>query len=183
MSSNIEIKRVCQHCGKEFTARTTKTQYCSHACNSKAYKAKLRATKIEKSISETKRTIIEPIENVKAKEFLSIKEVSSLVGISIRTVYRLIEQGDLKKVKIGTRTIIKRTELNNLLEQPTPKQPQQKEPNQYDISECYSIGEIQRKYRISEKGLYDIIKQHNVPKTRKGKFSFVPKTIIDSILS
>jgi endogenous inhibitor of DNA gyrase (YacG/DUF329 family) len=46
MSSNIQVQRICQHCGKEFTARTTKTLYCSHRCNSADYKAKVRAGKI-----------------------------------------------------------------------------------------------------------------------------------------
>lgn len=183
MSSNIEINRVCQHCGNEFTARTTKTQYCSHTCNSRAYKAKLKASKIKSSNKETHRIKTEPIEAVKAKEFLSINDVCKLIGISRRTVYRLIEQGNLKKIKVGTRTILKRAELDKLLEQPTPKQPEPKEPRQYDISDCYTIGEIQRKYSISEKGLYDIIKRHNVPKTKKGKFAYVPKNIIDSVLS
>lgn len=38
-----------------------------------------------------------------------------MVGISRRTVYRLIEQGDLKKIKVGSRTLIKRSALNRLL--------------------------------------------------------------------
>ncbi len=28
MSSNIKLQRICQHCGNEFTAKTTVTQYC-----------------------------------------------------------------------------------------------------------------------------------------------------------
>jgi hypothetical protein len=46
MSSNILIKRVCQYCGNEFSAKTTVTRYCSHVCNNKAYKLRLRNKKM-----------------------------------------------------------------------------------------------------------------------------------------
>ena len=48
MSSNIAIQRICQHCGKEFTARTTVTQYCSDDCAKRAYKARIKAAKFGK---------------------------------------------------------------------------------------------------------------------------------------
>ena len=40
MSSNIRINRICKHCGEVFVAKTFKTQFCSHSCNSKEYKKK-----------------------------------------------------------------------------------------------------------------------------------------------
>ena len=47
MSTNIRVKRKCEYCKKEFTAKTIRTRYCSHQCNSRAYK-KIKATeKIE----------------------------------------------------------------------------------------------------------------------------------------
>jgi len=122
MSSNIEIQRICQYCGKEFTARTTKTQYCSHACNSKAYKAKLKASKIEKSNTETVKTINKPIEVIKAKEFLTVKEVATLLGCSLRTTYRLVDNGTIKAVNLAERlTRVQRTEINKLLEKTESK--------------------------------------------------------------
>jgi excisionase family DNA binding protein len=115
MSSNIKVKRICQHCSKEFTARTTVTKYCSLKCGQRAYKARKRAEKIQAVTTQTTRIKQQPIEQLKAKEFLSINEVCQLVGISRRTVYRMIEQGELNKIKIGSRTLIKRSALNRLL--------------------------------------------------------------------
>ena len=37
MSSNIQIEKVCQWCGKNFIARTTQTAYCSKRCAEHAY--------------------------------------------------------------------------------------------------------------------------------------------------
>ena len=116
MSSNIKVQRICQHCGNEFTARTTTTKYCSHKCNSADYKAKLRAAKVEESNKRTKQIINFSIEELKAKEFLSVRDVATLLGCSVRTTYRLIDNGTLKAVNLSERiTRIKRSELNKIL--------------------------------------------------------------------
>lgn len=115
MSSNIRIQRICEFCNNEFTAKTTVTKYCSGICAKKAYKERKRKDKIKTSNKETKRIVTLPIELLKSKEFLNITEVSELIGISKRTVYRLIENQKLTKLKIGTRTIIRRSDLDELL--------------------------------------------------------------------
>jgi excisionase family DNA binding protein len=122
MSSNIKVQRICKHCGNEFTARTTVTLYCSLRCSSLAYKARKRAVKVEESNKETQRIKTQPIEQLKAKAFLSIAETCKLIGISRSTVHRMISKGELSKGNAGKRVIIKRTDLENLLfEQPTQK--------------------------------------------------------------
>jgi len=187
MSSNIQVQRICQHCGNEFTARTTTTLYCTHRCNNAAYKAKQRAGKVEFSNKETQRIKSQPIEQLKAKAFLSIADTCKLIGISRRTVYRMIERGELITGKAGKRTIIRRSDLEQLLfEQPRTVAPQpekQPEQMQFDISECYNLTEVQSKYSISETALHQLIKRNNVPKIKKGWFAYVPKTIIDKLLS
>ena len=114
MSSNIKVNRICEYCKQEFVARTTKTKYCTHKCNSRAYKANIKGLKIEISNIETKLTIEKPIEDLKQKAFLSINETSKLLGISRRTIYRLIERGELKINKIGNRTILQRSEIDKM---------------------------------------------------------------------
>jgi len=194
MSSNIRINRICQYCSKEFTARTTVTKYCSDKCSKSAYKARKRAEKVEQSNAETKQIKNLPIEQLKVKEFLSITEVCLLVGISRRTVYRLIEQGDLKKIKVGSRTLIKRSALNRLLnnkEIEKPEIPEQqindlndwKQAGAFDITDCYTINEVLKKYSISETTLHKLIKLENIPKIKKGWYAYVPKPIIDKLLS
>ena len=115
MSTNIKVQRICQHCGNEFTAQTTKTRYCSHKCNSRGYKANVKNLKIEISNIETKRTISKPIEELKAKEFLTVKDVARLLNCSLRTTYRLIEQGGIKAVNLAERkTTVKRSDIDKL---------------------------------------------------------------------
>lgn len=116
MSTNIQVQRVCGHCGKTFTARTTTTRYCSHKCNSKAYKANQKKQKIEASNKETQFTLAAPFTELRAKPFLSVDETSRLLGISKRTVYRMIYRNELNKGKAGRKTLIKQSELNKLFQ-------------------------------------------------------------------
>jgi excisionase family DNA binding protein len=161
--------------------------YCSPRCNNAAYKAKIRASKIEASNKATQRIKSQPIEELKAKAFLSIAETCKLIGISRRTVYRIIERGELITGKAGKRTIIRRSDLEQLLfEQPRTiaTQPENKpEQGHLEISECYNLTEVQNKYGISETAIQALIKRNSIPKIKKGWFAYVPKTVIDKLLS
>ncbi len=117
MSSNIRVQKICEFCKKEFTARTTVTRLCSATCRKRSYKAKQRNEKIEQAKNETLRIKNQPLEALKAKEFLTVKDVSLLMGCSVDTVYRLIQSDTIKAVNLSERiTRIKRTELNRLFE-------------------------------------------------------------------
>ena len=183
MSSKIEVKRICQHCGNEFTARTTVTRFCSHRCSSAAHKQKVRAGKVEESNKQTQQIKTKPIEELKAKEFLTVREVARLLNCSVRSAYYYIESGTIKAVNLGQRiTRVKRSEIDKLFEQPQPVTPQP-EQIQVEISDCYTITEVQNKYGISDSALNNIIKRNSIPKIKKGWFAYVPKTVIDKLLS
>ena len=115
MSSRIKIQRVCGYCKNGFTAKTTVTKYCSHKCNQRHYKAKVKEQKINKSNSETTKIKVEPMEVIKSKEFLTVREVSQLLNCSVRTAYNYIDSGTIKAVNLGQRmTRIKRSEIDSL---------------------------------------------------------------------
>jgi len=118
MTSKIKVQRICQYCGKEFIARTTVTKCCSEHCAKMFYKARKRAEKVEQSNKETQQIINRPIEELKAKDFLTVKNVSELLCCSTRTVYRLIKTRQIRATNLGQRlTRIKRTDIDNLLSQ------------------------------------------------------------------
>lgn len=184
MSSHIQINRICQHCGKEFIARTTTTSYCSHKCNSSAYKAKTRKVKIEKSNEQVQLVKNKPIEDLKSKAFLSIAETSKLLGISRRTIYRMIERGEIIIAKAGRRSILRRSDIDKLFDLPMSIVSEIKDKQiEYNISDCYNMKEIQDKFGVSGKALYGIIQRNNIPKMSKGKFVYIPKVMIDKILN
>lgn len=184
MSSNIQITRVCKHCGNEFTARTTVTQYCSDSCSKRAYKARIRAGKIEASNSETQRVRNKPVEDLKEKDFLTVTQVSKLIGCSRQNVYKLINTGRLKATNILLKkTIVRRADLNQLFEKPKPVITEQQQPVEFVETECYNVADVREKYSISQTALRNLILKHNIPTFYKGWFAYVPKAYIDKLLS
>lgn len=194
MSSNIQVQRICQHCGTEFTARTTVTKYCSHKCSQRAYKTRKRTEKVKRSNTETTRIKNQTIEQLKAKEFLTVSDVSKLVGCSRQNVYKLINTGKLKATNIlEKKTIVRRCDLDKLFKEvpeieTIPEQQKQelndwKQAGAFDITDCYTINEVLEKYSISETALHNLIKRESIPKIKKGWYAYVPKPIIDKLLS
>jgi len=116
---------------------------------------------------------------------LTVTQVSKLINCSRQNVYKLINSGKLRATNIlEKKTIIKRSDLDKLFNKPKQvyviKEPQQ---IQIDITDCYNLTEIQNKYSISEKALHDIIKRNNIPKLKKGWYAYVPKNLIDELLT
>jgi len=115
MSSNIEIIRICQYCGKEFIAKTTVTKYCSHTCNKKAYKAELKTKNIEKSNINTQLFKESSMDIINSSAFLTVKESACLFKCSKQMIYDLVNSGRLKSIKLSVRnTRISRIEIDNL---------------------------------------------------------------------
>ena len=86
-------------------------------------------------------------------------------------------------MNLGQRiTRVKRSEIDKLFEQPQPVTPQP-EQMQFDISDCYNLTEVQSKYGISLTAVQNLIKRNSIPKIKKGWFAYVPKTVIDKLLS
>jgi len=116
MTSYIEITRICEFCGKPFTAKTTVTRFCSLNCARKSYKKKLR----ENKIVEARNKLIhqnnnEKIINLKDREYFSVREASLLLGISKRTIYRLIKERIIIAANPSQRmTRIHRSELEKI---------------------------------------------------------------------
>jgi len=184
MSSNIQVQRICQHCSNEFTARTTVTKYCSNKCAKAAYKARKRKEKIEQSNKETNQRKFAPVEELKAKEFLTVREVAQLLNCSVRSVYYYIDNGIISAVNLGQRlTRVKRSEIDKLFITNKAIENKEPEPTQYNIKDCYTITETQSKYSVSETTLQQLIKRNSIPKIKKGRYTYIPKQIIDNLLT
>lgn len=118
MSSNIEIEKTCFYCNSKFIARTLTTKYCSHQCNSRHYKQvkreeKLKSIRNESSVNTIEKKVHSDLEK---KEYLSVTESALLLGVSTRTLYRLIEKKVLNHYKIASRTIIRKVDINKFFE-------------------------------------------------------------------
>jgi excisionase family DNA binding protein len=120
-----------------------------------------RAEKVQKSNTETKQIKTKPIEELKAKEFLTVRDIATLLNCSVRSVYYYIESGTIKATNLGQRiTRVKRSEIDKLFEQPQTEQPKP-ETKQYEISDWqfkddtngYKFNYRQRRHRHGESGI------------------------------
>lgn len=184
MSSNITVKRICDYCKNTFDAKTTKTKYCSHICNSRGYKLNQKLKKIETSDTETKSKASNYVMDVNSKDFLTVNEASKLLNMSSKTVYRLIEQNELNAFNFSVRkTLIRRKDIesyfdNNLL---SVDYVNSNRDNEINLSNSYTINEAIEKFNISNGALYNIIKRFNIPKRKLGKYTLVKKEDLNTI--
>ncbi|HET8861261.1 helix-turn-helix domain-containing protein [Marivirga sp.] len=116
MSSNIRVPKICQHCGTEFIAKTTVTKFCGDNCAKRDYKKRKRDQKVQEVAPIVVQRIEYNQEQLKHKDFLSVDETCKLLGASRMTIYRQIKAGNIRAAKIGSRTIIKRTEIDKLFQ-------------------------------------------------------------------
>jgi len=107
-----------------FEAQKISTRCCSQKCSSKHYKLRKRLEKTGKATEEIQQSgTIRPKVNavskalIKNKEFLTVKELSILLGCSRPTIYNLIKLGKIKATNIGIKsTLIKRSNIDKLFE-------------------------------------------------------------------
>jgi excisionase family DNA binding protein len=183
MSSNIRINRICEYCGLDFQAKTTVTRFCSHTCNSRAGKLKIKQLKMGLSEQQTQAVKSKPIVELQAKEFLTVREVAKLLNSSKDTIYALIRKGTINAVNLGThQTKIRRSEIDKLFNQEqVVAMIKEVKVLPLKIKDCYSIGEAIRISGMSEKALYSAIKRNNISKFQAGKFVYVSKTDIHNL--
>lgn len=112
MSSNISVIKVCQHCKSEFTARTNVTKFCGVSCTNKAYRLKKKQEEAQRGYDNLKIETIKPIVTINEKQYLSVLEACNLLSISRTSLWRAIKKKEIHAVKIGRRTLFKRTDLD-----------------------------------------------------------------------
>jgi len=192
----MKLERICQYCNTSFIARTSVTKYCGDKCAKRAYKQKIKNKKIEVSNEETKRFKDSAIEELKVKLFLSVNEVASLLGCSRQNVYKMINSGKLEATNLlEKKTIIKRSDLDKLFNKPkestqeAKQEELEKELNDWkqiteiNLSDCYTITEVLQNFNITDSALNNLIKRHKILKIKSGWYVYVPKQIIEKLLS
>lgn len=185
MSSNFTVKRICEQCQGIFEAKTTVTRFCSARCNKKTYKLRKRASIMVDTDSKVRAILTKPTEILQAKEFLNVSDAAKLLNTSTKMIYRMIEERKLKAVNLSIRkTVICRKEIDRLFE--TKAQDKLYEENivvRPKVRDSYSMTEAQKKFKISEAGLYQLIKRHKISKFKNGWYTYVLKKDIDVIFN
>jgi excisionase family DNA binding protein len=192
----MKVRKICEHCGLEFIAQTTVTRYCSKTCNSRAYKVNVRELRVKlteatqeipsQSTSKPKEDPTSYFE-LKTLDYLTVMEAAILLKCDKRTVYRMVKNGSIPAANLSIRKIrLLKKDIDTLFE--IKLQIEQNPPEDLEmldwtpLKDCYTIGQIQKEFNISETSLKNLIQRHNIPKFQKGKFVYVPRVKIDHIL-
>ena len=112
MAGKFEYKKVCQFCGKAFTAYQSTTKYCCASCANRAYKADLKAKQQQADSAEIRER---NRQKLLSQEFLSISSAAVLLSISRPTLYKMIANSEIQAIRISERIVrIKRTDLEQI---------------------------------------------------------------------
>jgi excisionase family DNA binding protein len=139
-----------------------------------------------KDTDQEVQTILEkPIKSLQGKYFLSVSNVAKLLSTSTKMIYRMIAEQKLAAVNLAVRkTVISRKEIDRLFEiKEQIKFPEEKLVVKSKIRNSYSMAEAQKKFKISEAGLYQLIKRHKISKFKNGWYTYVAKKDLDIIFN
>ena len=178
--SNIRIKKICEWCGQEFVAQKVTTKYCSHRCANLAYKQAIRAKRIQQE--EQRIQIVKsekPLMDIKDKEYLSIAQAATLMGLSLQAVYKMIYTGHLVAYKLSSRlSFVRQSDIEEMLKRNPYKKRQPKDT--LPIIDFYTTNEIKEKFCVKDSWIFHIAKEHNIPRTfNRGKTYWSKKHIDD----
>lgn len=174
------LKKRCLICDEQFIPKRVTSVYCSEKCSKKGYKKKISQLKKEEKLKATTDKISEN------RLFISVPEATILFGIAKTTLYRLIRQGKIPAVNLGTRLVrIDRKVMENMFPVSQNLSEVEAKPKKklysLDKEDCYSIGEIAKSFQISESTVYKHIRKYSIPTRQIGKSVYAPKIEIDNL--
>lgn len=109
----MEVKRICQWCGKPFMAKKTTTNYCSLQCSKRGYKHRMKERRMEMREFQE---MMEVKNKLESQEYFNFSQAARLMGVSRQYVYKLVQEDKLRASRLRSRmSLIRRTDI----EQPT----------------------------------------------------------------
>lgn len=172
----MEVRKICQWCGKPFIAKKTTTCYCSHQCSNLGYKERIRERKRElKKMQE----LLQPKQAAEGQDFFSFAQAAKLMGVTRQYVYKLVKESKLRASRIsGKKSLFRRADIELMLktkpyERIVPK-------DDFDMSEYYTAEEIAEKYKVNAKWVWTYTRQHKIPKVKVRQFNYYSKKHTDA---
>ena len=175
----MEVRKICQWCGKPFIAKKTTTCYCSHQCSNLGYKERIRERKCElKKMQE----LLQPKQASEGQDFFSFAQAAKLMGVTRQYIYKLVKENKLRASRIsGKKSLIRRADIELMLK--TKPYESIKPKDDVDITEYYTAEQIAEKYKVNTKWVWTYTREHDVPKVKIRQFNYYSKKHIDAIFA
>ena len=172
----MEVRKICQWCGKPFIAKKTTTCYCSHQCSNLGYKERVRERKRElKKMQE----LLQPKQASEGQDFFSFAQAAKLMGVTRQYIYKLVKENKLRASRIsGKKSLIRRADIELMLK--TKPYESIKPKDDVDITEYYTAEQIAEKYKVNTKWVWTYTREHDIPKVKIRQFNYYSKKHIDA---
>lgn len=172
----MEVRTICQWCGKPFIAKKTTTCYCSHQCSNLGYKERIRERKRElKKMQE----LLQPKQASEGQDFFSFAQAAKLMGVTRQYIYKLVKENKLRASRIsGKKSLIRRADIELMLK--TKPYESIKPKDDVYITEYYTAEQIAEKYKVNTKWVWTYTREHDVPKVKIRQFNYYSKEHIDA---
>ena len=172
----MEVRKICQWCGKPFITKKTTTCYCSHQCSNLGYNERIRERKRQ---MRKMQELLQPKQAAEGQDFFSFAQAAKLMGVTRQYVYKLVKEAKLRASRIsGKKSLTRRADIELMLktkpyERIVPK-------DDFDMSEYYTAEEIAEKYKVNAKWVWTYTRQHKIPKVKVRQFNYYSKKHIDA---
>ena len=172
----MEVKRICQWCGKPFMAKKTTTNYCSPQCSKRGYKHRMKERRMEMREFQE---MLEVKNKLESQEYFTFSQAARLMGVSRQYVYKLVKEDKLRASRLSSRmSLIRRTDIELMLK--TKPYEVLRPKDEFDVTEYYTAEQIAEKYKVNTKWVWTYTRQNNVPKVRIRQFNYYSKKHIDA---
>lgn len=179
--STLRIPKVCPYCKSTFLAKTIKTVYCSRECTCAAYKERQKKVRI----LQVQMDLLKSVKS-NGKNYITIKEALQIFTTTRSTIRRMILKNQIEYRKISSR---KTYVCVQSLEVLFPLRPEpliiEKKKNSHifdmDPEHCYTIGEISKRFEVTDYSVYKHIRQYSIPIRQIGNYVYAPKTEIEKL--
>ncbi len=194
----MEVKRICQWCGKPFIAQKTTTNYCSPQCSKRGYKHRMKERRMELIQSQELLEVKKMLEN---QEYFTFSQAAKLMGVSRQYIYKLVKEDKLRASRISSRmSFIRRADIELLLKSKPYERVMSKVKEHGQIfysklhfdlskqtaednaSEYYTVQEAMKKYNLTRDSVYGILQFHEIKREKKGRFVRFLKVEFDHVM-
>lgn len=183
----LRFKKHCEFCGAEFTAQKSSTRFCSHMCASRAYKAKKRQL-VEDQVSEKFSMEEEDRRKINLDNVyvMTPREAAAYLGLGKTTIYRYLSNGQIKALRLQSKTLIRKADLDSLFVTETrtstdsPVKRGRKEVK-FNLDDFYDIKAVMELFGMSYSGVSDLLKKAGVKERLIFGRRIYPKAAVDKI--
>lgn len=172
----MEVRRICQWCGKPFIAQKTTTRFCSPECAKRGYKHRIKERKMELRHAQE---MHELRQNSERQDYFTFSQAARLMDVSRQYIYKLVKEDKLRASRISNKmSFIRRTDIELMLK--TKPYERIRPKDDFDITEYYTAEQVAERYKISTKWVWNYCRQNNIPKVRIRQFNYYSKKHIDA---